>query len=84
VIGLSLSLCVRDIVEGRVALADVEKIVTGTFYTDRAAAARNPRTSRKATGSRSRRRWSALARRALVSQPALWNLLQPPAARSET
>jgi len=29
-IGLSLSFCVRDIVEGRVNIGDVERIVTGT------------------------------------------------------
>ncbi len=34
-IGKSLSFCVKDIVEGKVALADVERIVAGTFYTDR-------------------------------------------------
>jgi hypothetical protein len=34
-IGLSLSFCVKDIIEGRVALESVEKIITGTFFTDR-------------------------------------------------
>jgi hypothetical protein len=34
-IGLSLSFCIKDIIEGRVALESVDKIVSGTFYTDR-------------------------------------------------
>lgn len=34
-IGLSLSLCVRDIIEGRAALREVSKIVAGTCYPDR-------------------------------------------------
>ena len=34
-IGLSLSFCVKDIIEGKVALESVEKIITGTHYTDR-------------------------------------------------
>ena len=34
-IGLSLSFCIKDIIEGRVELEKVEKIITGTFFTDR-------------------------------------------------
>lgn len=34
-IGLSLSFCVKDIIEGRVDLESVDKIITGTFFTDR-------------------------------------------------
>jgi len=34
-IGLSLSFCVRDILDGKVSLPEVEKIITGTMYTDR-------------------------------------------------
>ena len=34
-IGLSLSFCVQDIIEGKVALEDVEKIITGTKFGDR-------------------------------------------------
>ena len=34
-IGLSLSFCVKDIIEGRVPLESVEKIISGTFFTDR-------------------------------------------------
>jgi hypothetical protein len=34
-IGLSLSFCIKDIIEGRVDLDKVEKISTATFYTDR-------------------------------------------------
>ena len=34
-IGLSLSFCVKDIIEGRVDLTKVEKIITGTWFTDR-------------------------------------------------
>jgi hypothetical protein len=35
-IGKSLPLCVRDIIAGTVELTDIERIVTSTFYTDRA------------------------------------------------
>jgi len=31
-IGLSLSMCVKDILEGNVALEDVSKIITGTAF----------------------------------------------------
>jgi hypothetical protein len=31
-IGLSLSMCVKDILEGNVALEDVSKIITGTKF----------------------------------------------------
>ena len=34
-IGFSLSLCVRDIIDGKVNLDAVEKIVTGTCYRER-------------------------------------------------
>ncbi|MDB5603445.1 MAG: hypothetical protein JWP25_345 [Bradyrhizobium sp.] len=34
-IGLSLSFCVKDIIEGTVALESVETIISGTFFTDR-------------------------------------------------
>ncbi len=36
-IGLSVSLCVKDIVEGKVALADVERIIGGISDTDSVA-----------------------------------------------
>jgi hypothetical protein len=34
-VGRSLSLCVKDIIDGNVHIDDVEKIEAGTFYTDR-------------------------------------------------
>lgn len=34
-IGRSLSFCVKDIIEGKVAFGDVEKITAGTHFTDR-------------------------------------------------
>jgi len=34
-IGLSLSFCILDVIDGKVPFADIEKIIAGTHFTDR-------------------------------------------------
>jgi hypothetical protein len=84
-IGLSLSLCIQDIIEGRVPVADVEKLITATCFFDQEEWEVEIYNRRKTTWSKNPDLAEKIVRQLLaaekIEQPRLKNLEHFPVTR---